>query len=399
MAGSAREHGIRIGRLEPGPTNSIADVSGVGVGHVTVVRDEPNPPAGRGVARTGVTAIAPAAPETLWREPVPAGVAVLNGAGEMTGALQIMELGAIETPIYLTSTMAVGRIFDGAVAAAVAAEPAIGIEHVVIPVVAECDDSWLNDPRIVQVEAEDAGRALALASEGGEIAEGAVGAGAGMVSFGYKGGIGTASRVAEGGALVGVLLLSNFGSREDLRVDGVPVGPLLPGPATGPRAPAGSCIVVLATDAPLAGADLARLARRAGLGLARTGSVAHHGSGEIFLAFSTGARAPRDDPGARPALVSGEGLDALFSAAVEATEEAAPELALAGRADRRPRGDRRGGATARRAARAAQCARPAGRSCGVSAARIASSQSSSRPGTIARRCSSGSRSPSRSHSA
>ncbi len=322
MAGSAREHGIRIGRLEPGPTNSIADVSGVGVGHVTVVRDEPNPPAGRGVARTGVTAITPAAPETLWREPVPAGVAVLNGAGEMTGALQIMELGAIETPIYLTSTMAVGRIFDGAVAAAVAAEPAIGIEHVVIPVVAECDDSWLNDPRIVQVEAEDAGRALALASEGGEIAEGAVGAGAGMVSFGYKGGIGTASRVAEGGALVGVLLLSNFGSREDLRVDGVPVGPLLPGPATGPRAPAGSCIVVLATDAPLAGADLARLARRAGLGLARTGSVAHHGSGEIFLAFSTGARAPRDDPGARPALVSGEGLDGLFSAAVEATEEA-----------------------------------------------------------------------------
>ena len=203
-----------------------------------------------------------------------------------------------------------------------AVEPAIGIEHVVIPVVAECDDSWLNDPRIVQVEADDAGRALALAGAGGQVTEGAVGAGAGMVAFGYKGGIGTASRVAEGGALVGVLLLSNFGSREDLRVDGVPVGPLLPGPATGPRAPAGSCIVVVATDAPLGAADLARVARRAGLGLARSGSVAHNGSGEIFIAFSTGARAPRDDRAARPALVSGEGLDALFSAAVEATEEA-----------------------------------------------------------------------------
>jgi D-aminopeptidase len=321
-ARSAREHGIRIGRLEPGPTNSIADVAGVGVGHVTVLRDEPGPPAGRGVARTGVTAISPGAPETLWREPVPAGVAILNGAGEMTGALQVMELGYIETPIYLTSTMAVGRIFDGAVTAAVAAEAAVGVEQVVIPVVAECDDSWLNDPRIVQVEADDAGRALALASADGDAAEGAVGAGAGMVAFGYKGGIGTASRVVEGGTLVGVLLLSNFGSREDLRVDGVPVGPLLPGPPTGPRAPAGSCIVIVATDAPLAAADLGRLARRAGLGLARSGSVAHSGSGELFLAFSTGARAPRDDPGARPALVSGDRLDALFSAAVEATEEA-----------------------------------------------------------------------------
>jgi D-aminopeptidase len=319
---SAREHGIGIGALEPGPSDSIADVAGVGVGHVTVQRDEPSPPDGRGVARTGVTAIAPGAPETLWAEPVPAGVAVLNGAGEMTGALQVMELGLIQTPVYLTSTMAVGRIYDGAVAAAVAAEPKVGVENVVIPVVAECDDSWLNDPRIVQVEAGDAGRALAVATAGGEITEGAVGAGAGMVAFGYKGGIGTASRVAEGGALVGVLLLANFGDREDLRVDGVPVGRLLGGQPPGPRAPAGSCIVIVATDAPLAAADLARLARRAGLGLARTGSVAHDGSGEIFLAFSTGARAPRDDPQSRPATVSGEDLDPLFSAAVEATEEA-----------------------------------------------------------------------------
>jgi D-aminopeptidase len=321
-ARSAREHGIRIGQLEPGPRDSIADVDGVGVGHVTVWRDEPDPPAGRGVARTGVTAIAPAPPETLWREPVPAGVAILNGAGEMTGALQVMELGYLETPIYLTSTMAVGRIFDGAVAAAVAAEPAVGVEQVVIPVVAECDDSWLNDARTVQVGAEDARRALALASPGAEVAEGAVGAGAGMVAFGYKGGIGTASRVAEGGARVGVLLLANFGSRADLRVDGLPVGRLLPGQPAGPRAPAGSCIVIVATDAALGAADLARQARRAGHGLARTGSVAHSGSGEIFLALSTSARAPRGNPAARPALVSGEELDPLFSATVEATEAA-----------------------------------------------------------------------------
>jgi D-aminopeptidase len=321
-ARSARAHGIRVGALDPGPTASIADVAGVGVGHVTVWRDEPDPPAGRGVARSGVTAISPGAPDTLWAEPVPAGVAVLNGAGEMTSALQIAELGLIETPIYLTSTMAVGRIFDGAVAAAVAADPAVGVEGVLIPVVAECDDSWLNDPRVVQVEADDAARALAAAVAGGEIAEGAVGAGTGMVAFGYKGGIGTSSRVAASGAVVGVLVLANYGARDDLRVDGVPVGRLLKGQPSGPRAPAGSCIVVVATDAPLAAGDLSRLARRAGLGLARTGSVAHNGSGEIFLAFSTTARAPRADPSARPPTVSGEGLDPLFSAAVEATEEA-----------------------------------------------------------------------------
>jgi hypothetical protein len=147
-----------------------------------------------------------------------------------------LALGYVETPIYLTSTMAVGRIFDGAVAAAVAVEPAVGVEDVVIPVVAECDDRWLNAARIVQVEPDDAGRALTLASAAGEVVEGAVGAGAGMVAFGYKGGIGTASRVVESGARVGVLLLANFGSREDLRVAGVPVGRLLPGQATRPRA-------------------------------------------------------------------------------------------------------------------------------------------------------------------
>ena len=307
-----RALGLRIGELEPGPTGSIADVAGVGVGHVTVARDEPDPPEGRGIARTGVTAIVPAAPETLRREPLAAGVAVLNGAGEMTGSLQVAEWGVIETPIYLTATMAVGRVFDGAVAAAVAADPAIGTEHVVIPIVGECDDSWLSEARVVQVQAADAAAALADAAGGG-VVEGAVGAGTGMTCFDYKGGIGTSSRVAAG-ATVGVLVLTNFGSRRELRIDGVPAGRLLAdAPPVGRPRPAGSCIVVVATDAPLRAEQLERVARRAGLGLARTGSVAHHGSGEIFIAFSTA-----QDPGT---VADGE-LDPFFAATVDATEEA-----------------------------------------------------------------------------
>jgi D-aminopeptidase len=201
----------------------------------------------------------------------------------------------------------------------VRADPAIGVEDVVIPVVAECDDSWLNDARVVQVEAGDAGRAADGALP--EVAQGAVGAGTGMVCFGFKGGIGTASRVVPSlGAVVGTLVLANFGSRIELRIDGVPVGRLVgDGDVARPR-PAGSCIVIVATDAPLLSGQLTRLARRAGLGLARTGSVAHHGSGEIFLAFSTTARVPRDGAKSVPVVADRE-LDALFAATVEATEE------------------------------------------------------------------------------
>ena len=314
-----RDHGLRIGGLEAGATNSIADVAGVGVGHVTVIRDEPEPPAGRGIARSGVTAIAPADPAGLWAAPMAAGVAVLSGTGEMTGALGIAEWGLLDMPVYLTATMSLGRVYDGAVAAAVATVRRVGVDEVAIPVVAECDDSWLNDARVVQVEAADAGRALGAAAAGDPPAQGAVGAGTGMVCFGWKGGIGGSSRIADGG-VVGALVLTNFGDREDLRVDGVPVGRLLGGEPAGRAAPAGSCIVVLATDAPLDSAQLIRLARRAGLGLGRTGSVAHHGSGEIFLAFSTTARAPRGEP-VRAGL-AGDALDPLFSAAVDATEEA-----------------------------------------------------------------------------
>jgi D-aminopeptidase len=316
---SLRDQGLRIGALPTGPANAITDVADVRVGHMTVVRDEAPPPAGRGVARTGVTAIVPRAPETLLARPVLAGAAVLNGAGEMTSFLQVSEWGVIETPVYLTATMAVGRVYDGAIAAAAAADARVGPDNVVIPAVAECDDSWLCDAFPIQVDAADAGRALAAAADG-PVAQGAVGSGTGMICFGWKGGIGTSSRVvADRGVSVGVLVMANFGSWPDLRVGGVPVGLALgrggevAEPGGEPPEPGGSCIAVVATDAPLNTTQLQRVARRAGLGLARTGSVAHHGSGEIFLALAVG-----DTDGAVP---DGD-LDAIFSATVDAAEEA-----------------------------------------------------------------------------
>jgi D-aminopeptidase len=297
-----RELGIRIGELDPGPSNSISDVAGIRVGHVTVWRDEPDPPEGRGVARTGVTAIVPAALQ------LPAGVAVLNGAGELTGSHEIREWGVLETPVYLTSTHAVGRVYDGAVEVAVRGDPLVGVEEFVIPVVGECDDGYLSDARTVHVERDEVGRAVEGAT-GWPCAEGAVGAGTGMSCLGWKGGIGSASRAADG-HVVGVLVLANFGSSRQLTIAGVPVGRELAG-IDGPK-PGGSCIAVVATDAPIGSASLERVARRAGLGLARTGSVAHHGSGEIFLAFST----------SQGDALEGRELDPLFAATVEATEEA-----------------------------------------------------------------------------
>ncbi|MFL5943125.1 MAG: P1 family peptidase [Gaiellaceae bacterium] len=284
-----REDGIVIGTLEPGPRNSTADV-GVTVGHVTV-------------ERTGVTAVVPPS------LPLPAGTAVLNGAGELTGSLEIREWGLLETPVYLTATHAVGRVYDGAVSVAMARDPRVGVDDVVIPVVGECDDSWLSDARVAHVQPDDVARAVAVASA--DFEQGAVGAGAGMSCFDWKGGIGSSSR-RTGEYTVAALLLTNFGSSEQLRLDGVPVGRLLDEQPDEAPAPGGSCIAVLATDAPLAPPQLERLARRAGLGLARAGSVAHHGSGEIFVAFATsGARSFPDRE-----------LDPLFQAAVDATEEA-----------------------------------------------------------------------------
>jgi D-aminopeptidase len=230
----------------------------------------------------------------------------LNGAGELTGAHEIREWGLLETPVYLTSTHAVGRVYDGAVQVALAADPRVGVDDVVIPVVGECDDSWLSDARVPHVQPPDVAKAVASASP--DFERGAVGAGAGMSCFGWKGGIGTASRRA-GEHTVGVLLLTNFGLPEQLRIDGVAPGLV---PPDHRKKAAGSCIGVVATDAPLSPHDLERLARRVGLGLARTGSVAHHGSGEIFVAFATSDER----------TLRGREIDGLFQATVEASEEA-----------------------------------------------------------------------------
>jgi D-aminopeptidase len=351
----ARELGVRIGLLPPGPTNSIVDVANVAVGHTTVWRDEPQPPNGRGVARTGVTAIVPFGADELFDAQVPAGAAVMNGAGEAIGITTIGEWGVIESPILLTSSMAIGRVYDGAIAALVGRIPGAGIDDALMPVVAECDDGELNDSRTVQVDPADVAAAIdgARGAEAGAPGLGVVGSGTGMICFELKGGIGSASRRVrpvdrqgdeaassdDGGEYtVGALAMTNFGWLERLTIDGVRVGEALaadgwPAAATGPSGTKerggltherGSCVVVLATDAPLLPHQLARLARRAGLGLGRTGSTAGHGSGEIFLAFSTGYRIPRgpSEPLLTTTHLHDEFLDRFFMAAVEATEEA-----------------------------------------------------------------------------
>ncbi|MDQ1668855.1 MAG: D-aminopeptidase [Actinomycetota bacterium] len=315
---------VRIGLLPSGPTSSVLDVPGVGVGHTTVWRDEADPPEGRGVARTGVTVLDLGG--NCFLQPVPAGGAVLNGAGECTGFLSMQEWGIAETPVFLTSTMQVGRVLDAACELLAEEEPTIGVEDFILPLVAECDDSFLSDARRTQVTAEDVASALraarASAGTGRPPDEGAVGAGTGMSCLGWKGGIGTASRVVPSGHTVGVLVLTNFGEHERLTIAGVPVGRVLP-PAAGPPRPepAGSCIVVVVTDGPVDSAGCQRLARRAGLGLARTGSTGHHGSGEIFLALATGLRTDRGAPPPGVPVVGRE-LDPYFAAVVEATEEA-----------------------------------------------------------------------------
>jgi D-aminopeptidase len=319
----ARETGIHIGALPSGSTDSVLDVPGVGLGHTTVVRDEPPPPEGRGVARTGVTTLILA--DDAYQRPLAAGGAVLNGAGECTGLLTAGEWGVVETPVFLTSTMQLGRVYDAACEIALEQHPEVAGD-VEIPVVGECDDSFLNDCRRMQLDLADvrASYQQAMSSRGSSIppAEGSVGAGTGMSCLGFKGGIGTASRVTAEGHTVAALLLTNFGSRDRLTVAGVPVGRLL-GPTEQPgTAPAGSCIGIVVTDAPVSGADCSRLARRVGLGLARTGSTAHHGSGEIFLAASTTCRTDRGGTAvAGPPRVEGGALDPLFEAVVDAAEE------------------------------------------------------------------------------
>lgn len=322
----ARHFGLRFGALPTGEHNAITDVPGVRVGHVTLFHGTG---AGSGtggpVARTGVTAIVPDEPIELFRRPMPAATSVLNGAGELTGSVEITEWGVLETPILLTGTSSVGRVADGMVDELFAA----GAGEVVIPVVGECDDSWLDDMRRRWVTADHARQALAEAASG-PVAEGVVGAGTGMVTMGHKGGIGTASRVIDGLGTVGVLLLCNFGDRDQLRIGGRLVGEVLGAddadahPAAAPTLDTGgSCLGVVLTDIPLDARQLRRVATRVGLGLARMGSVAHHGSGDIFLAASTANRLPRDASGrVQVELVADGSLNAVFTAVVDAAEEA-----------------------------------------------------------------------------
>jgi D-aminopeptidase len=315
----ARDLGIVVGRLQPGPLNAISDVAGVLVGQVTVNEGD-----GPTAARTGVTAILPHGGD-LWRQKVPAATWVLNGNGEMTGSIWLNTQGAVDVPILLTNTMNVPRVADGVITYMLNKYPEIGrTDDVTIPVVGECDDSTLNDARGRHVSPDDAISAIATAKSG-PVAEGSVGAGTGMIAYEFKAGIGTSSRklsAADGGWSVGVLVNANMGRRPELTIAGVQAGrEMTEFPI---KATDGSIIVVVATDAPLDHLKLERLASKATIGLARTGSTSRHGSGDIFLAFSTGNRVPHypKDPTYTMRVVDDDHLNPLFEAAEEATEEA-----------------------------------------------------------------------------
>lgn len=331
----ARALGLSLGRLAPGALNAITDVPGVRVGHCTMLgQSESGTP-----IRTGVTAILPTL-DSVYERRVPAGSFVLNGAGEVSGLTQIREWGLIETPILLTGTLSVNAAADALTRLLIEQNRELGISSdVVIPVVGECDDSWLHDARGCHVSASHVQQALNSVSAG-PVLEGNVGAGTGMMTCDFAGGIGSASRLvpffahAPEGALrhpehtftLGVLVLSNFGSREELVMAGVPVGRLLADyhGEQQRREVYGSIVVVLASDAPLLRSQLDRLCKRAALGIARTGGTAAHGSGEIVLGFSTQNRLSRTRTGSLQQLTClyDSELNPLFQAAVEATEEA-----------------------------------------------------------------------------
>ncbi len=360
----ARELGIRIGLLEPGPLDAITDVPGVRVGHTTLISGDGPLRVGHGPVRTGVTVIVPHDGDP-WVEPVFAGCHRLNGNGELTGLEWVRESGFLGGAIAITNTHSVGVVRDALVAhAARSREP-----HEVfwaLPVVGETYDGGLNDINGFHVKQSHLDAALESAS-GGPVAEGNVGGGTGMICHEFKGGIGTASRrvaAADGGWTVGALVQANYGERELLRIDGVPVGQAIPlsevpsawaavealeaeavarqterqaqGLASRSGAGGGSIIIVLATDAPLLPHQCERLAQRASLGLARMGSTASHGSGDIFIAFATGNRdisreAGESDPRGTVdvRMVTDRTISPLFQAAVEATEAAIVNALLA----------------------------------------------------------------------
>lgn len=316
-----REFGLKIGVLEPGPLNSITDVPGVRVGQVTLIEGDR--------IRTGVTAILPH-PGNIFQEKVPAGIYVANGFGKLTGYTQVDELGTLETPIILTNTLSVPEA-AAAVIEYILSLP--GNEQVssVNPVVGETNDGWLNDIRARAVKKEHVLEAIRSAREG-PVEEGSVGAGAGTTCFSFKGGIGTSSRKLppeRGGWTVGVLVQTNFGGV--LQIKGLLIEELLKKEKAEssnltPPGEGGSCLIVVATDAPLDSRNLKRLAKRALLGIPRTGGYYSNGSGDYAIAFSTapGVRVPHREKSLtmKVEIVRNEAMSALFQAAAEASEEA-----------------------------------------------------------------------------
>jgi D-aminopeptidase len=316
----AREFGLVVGVLPTGPLNAITDVAGVKVGQVTLIE-------GKDV-RTGVTAILPHG-GNIFQDKVPAGISVANGYGKLTGVTQVRELGTLETPIVLTNTLSVPTAADAVIDWTLGLAGNEKVESV-NPVVGETNDGWLSDVRGRHVTKAHVLEAIRAASEGA-VDEGAVGAGTGTTCFNYKGGIGTASRrlpESRGGWMVGVLVQTNFGGV--LTIRGIPFDKKEEGAASAPsgakQAGDGSCMIIVATDAPLDARDLERLAKRALLGIARTGGYYSNGSGDYAIAFSTAASVRIPHRSASPTrtvtLLRDEGVSPLFQAAAEAAEEA-----------------------------------------------------------------------------
>ena len=336
----ARELGIPFDG-KPGPLNAITDVAGVTVGHTTLIEDLDN---GRAV-RTGVTAILPRGRDS-FDKPVFAGGFSLNGNGEMTGTIWVEESGILEGPVMITNTHSVGVVRDAVIQWRVSLGRADDSGYWwSLPVVAETWDGYLNDINGFHVTPEHAFQALESAAAG-PVVEGSVGGGTGMICHEFKGGIGTASRVvsgSDGSFTLGVLVQANYGIRDLLRIAGVPVGqylreqlvytdPALALNGQPPPGETGSIIIVVATDAPLLSHQLKRIARRASMGIARNGSIAGNGSGDIFIAFSTANRAASQaGPVMKVEMLPNENMDPLFQATVEATEEAVINAMVAAR--------------------------------------------------------------------
>ena len=329
----ARELGIQIGRMSPGIHNAITDVKGVRVGHFSRIEDHVQIPGetAKSNIRTGITAIVPAG--QAYANRIAAGGFILNGVGEMAGLSQVIETGWLETPILLTNSHSVGRVHAGVVNHMIKKYPRLGTEtDVVLPVVGEADDSFLNDIRVGVCSAQDAIKAIEAATSD-PVKQGSIGAGTGMTSFDFAGGIGTSSRILniseDDTHTVGVLVLSNFGKMRNLTIDGGVIGRNLDDEfdkAGRRKVSEGSIIVVVATDIPLINSQLNRVAKRAALGLGRTGSYAASTSGEIIIAFSTGNRKPRVNTSKSNFMtlkcISDSHINMIYEAVVEATEEA-----------------------------------------------------------------------------